>query len=51
MSNEIEAITIVFKDKTVVILEIASIQIINPDTMSQIQDVIKKAGVVAENSV
>lgn len=51
MNNEIESITIVFKDKTVVVLGIGSMRIINPNMVEQIQAAVEKVGVVTENSV
>ncbi|EMI68898.1 hypothetical protein [Leptospira noguchii] len=51
MNNEIETITIVFKDKTVVVLGVGSMRIINPDMVEQIQTEIERMGVIQDKSV
>ncbi|WP_170875496.1 hypothetical protein [Leptospira alexanderi] len=48
--NEIESITIVFRDKTVVVLDVASMRIISPAMVEQIQAAVENSGVVPENS-
>ncbi|EQA61791.1 hypothetical protein [Leptospira alexanderi] len=48
--NEIESITIVFRDKTVVVLDVASMRIISPAMVEQIQSAVENSGVVPENS-
>ncbi|EMF81423.1 hypothetical protein LEP1GSC188_4897 [Leptospira weilii serovar Topaz str. LT2116] len=50
MNNEIESVTIVFRDRTVVVLDIASMRIISPAMVEQIQTAVENAG-VKENGV
>ncbi|EMF80055.1 hypothetical protein LEP1GSC188_4851 [Leptospira weilii serovar Topaz str. LT2116] len=45
MNNEIESVTIVFRDKTVVVLDVASMRIISPAMVEQIQTAVENAGV------
>ncbi|EMN45301.1 hypothetical protein [Leptospira weilii] len=51
MNNEIESVTIVFRDKTVVVLDVASMRIISPAMVEQIQTAVENSGVVPSNSV
>ncbi|URD71581.1 hypothetical protein [Leptospira borgpetersenii] len=43
--NEIESITIVFRDRTVVVLDVASTRVISPSMVEQIQTAVENAGV------
>ncbi|WP_201027812.1 hypothetical protein [Leptospira weilii] len=51
MNNEIESVTIVLKDRTVIVLDVASMRIISPAMVEQIQTAVENSGVVPENSV
>ncbi|EMJ96699.1 hypothetical protein [Leptospira alstonii] len=45
MNNEIESVTIVLKDRTVIVLDVASMRIISPGMVEKIQTAIENSGV------